>query len=60
MEILNTLTLEELEGKTSLTLQGGPVNATEEERKTFESMCPMVQQGFAGTFDQLADYLAKL
>jgi uncharacterized protein YndB with AHSA1/START domain len=59
LEIINILTLSEQEGKTLLTLQGGPLNATAEELAAFEGMRPMVQQGFGGTFDQLAEYLAS-
>ncbi len=59
LEVLNTLTLVEHQGKTTLTLQGGPINATEAERKTFEDGRASIQQGFKGTFDQLADYLAS-
>jgi uncharacterized protein YndB with AHSA1/START domain len=59
LEVLNTLTLSENEGKTTLTLRGGPINATEEERKTYEAGFESMKQGFGGTFDQLADYLAK-
>lgn len=59
LEILNTLTFVEHEGKTTLTMRGVPLNATEEELKTFEAAQEMVQQGFAGTLDQLADYLAR-
>src|SRR5262249_12034381 len=35
LEVLNTLTLTEQDGQTTLTMRGVPVNATEEERKTF-------------------------
>lgn len=56
-QILNILTLSDEAGKTLLTLHGYPLNATEQERAVFETMRPMVQQGFDGTFDQLADYL---
>jgi uncharacterized protein YndB with AHSA1/START domain len=59
LEVLNTLTLSENEGKTTLTLRGGPINATEEERKTYEAGFESMKQGFGGTFDQLADYLAR-
>lgn len=59
LEILNVLTLEENEGKTILTLQGGPINASAEEQEAFDSMAPMVAQGFEGTFEQLANYLAS-
>ncbi|KIL38982.1 polyketide cyclase [Gordoniibacillus kamchatkensis] len=60
LEILNTLTFAEHEGKTTLTMRGGPVNATEEELAFFKSMHPGMQQGFAGTFGQLDEYLATL
>jgi len=59
LEIINILTLAEEDGKTVLTLQGGPLNPTEAERAAFERMRPMVSQGFGGTFDQLAAYLAS-
>lgn len=57
LEIMNIITLEEIYGKTTLTMQGGPVNATAEEQVAFDGMAPMVKQGFGGTFDQLAQYL---
>jgi uncharacterized protein YndB with AHSA1/START domain len=59
LEVLNTMTLTEQGGMTTLNLRGGPINATEEERKVFESMHESMRQGFGGTFDKLADYLAK-
>ena len=58
LEIVNTVTLTESDGKTTVTLRGGPINATEEERETFWNAQESVRQGFAGTFDQLAAYLA--
>lgn len=59
LEVLTTLTLAERGGRTTLTLRAVPINATEEERKTFEAGIGSMQQGFKGTFDQLADHLAK-
>ena len=59
LEVLNTLTLSERGGKTTITLRGAPINATEEERNMFASMFASMQQGFTGTFDKLAEYLAK-
>jgi uncharacterized protein YndB with AHSA1/START domain len=59
LEVLNNLTLTEQDGKTTVTLRGGPINATEQERKTFASMADSMRQGFGGTFDQLEEYLAK-
>ena len=59
LEVLNTLTLTEQGGKTTLTVRGGPINATEEERKTYAGMFDSMRQGFGGTFDKLVAYLAK-
>ena len=59
LEVLNTLTLTEENGKTTLVLRGGPINATPEEQKTFEGNFKSMEQGFSGTMDQLAEYLAK-
>jgi uncharacterized protein YndB with AHSA1/START domain len=58
LEILNAVTLTESDGKTVVNICGSPINATEEERDTFWSRQESVEQGFAGTFDQLAAYLA--
>ncbi|MGO4545309.1 SRPBCC domain-containing protein [Paenibacillus sp. 2TAB23] len=57
LEILNILTLEEVEGKTILTLEGGPLNASDEEQAAYDAMAPMAAQGMEGTFVQLANYL---
>ena len=57
LEVLNTLTLTEHDGVTTLTLQVGPVNATDEERLTFEAGFESMQKGFTGTLDQLSEYL---
>ncbi|MCZ8521169.1 MULTISPECIES: SRPBCC domain-containing protein [Paenibacillus] len=59
LEILNTLTLTEHEGQTTLTLRGVPIDATDEERAEFEAMRGSMEQGFGETFDQLANYLAS-
>lgn len=47
------------DGTTTMTICGGPFNATEEERSFFEGMFESMQQGFGGTFDQLEQYLAE-
>lgn len=59
LEVMNTLTFTEQGGKTVIALGGVPINATEDERNLFVAWRPSMQQGFGGTFDQLADYLAK-
>lgn len=59
LEVLNTLTLSEQFGMTRVTLLGAPLNATEEEWDVFEAMLMSLHQGYSGTFEQLAVYLAK-
>jgi uncharacterized protein YndB with AHSA1/START domain len=59
LEILNTLTLSEHNGKTTLTIRSVPFNATKEERETFETGLDSMRQGFNGSLDRLADYLAR-
>jgi uncharacterized protein YndB with AHSA1/START domain len=59
LEVLNTMTLVEENGKTNMTLHGMPINATAEERKTFKEGHSSMQQGFKGTLDQLAEYLTQ-
>jgi uncharacterized protein YndB with AHSA1/START domain len=59
LEVLNVLTLEEKDGKTTVTLRGTPHAATAEEIRTFDGHHASMQQGFGGTFDQLDDYLRK-
>lgn len=59
LEVLTTLTLTEHEDKTIVTLKGGPINATAGEHKAFGAGYESMEQGFAGTFDQLDAYLAK-
>jgi uncharacterized protein YndB with AHSA1/START domain len=59
LEIRNTLTLEEEDGKTTLTLRGGPVNCTQEELDAFVANRANMQGGFAGSFEQLDAYLAS-
>ncbi|MDO7487182.1 SRPBCC domain-containing protein [Peribacillus sp. NPDC096622] len=60
LETLNTFTFTEHEGKTLLSMIGTPVSPTEEEMKTYEESQEMVQEGFSGTFVQLADYLSNI
>jgi uncharacterized protein YndB with AHSA1/START domain len=57
-EILNTVTFTDKGAKTGVALRSYPINATAEEIAIFETGAPSMQQGFGGTFDQLADYLA--
>jgi len=59
LEVLNIMTLSEQDGKTTMTISGYAINATEEERKTFDAGRGSMKQGFTGTLDQLDAYLAS-
>lgn len=60
LEILNTLTFTEQDGKTILTLRGVPIHATAAEHERFAAMNEGMQKGWTGTLDQLAAELASL
>jgi uncharacterized protein YndB with AHSA1/START domain len=59
LETLSTTTFEEHAGKTTITLRWSPLNATASECQTFAGMHDSMRQGWGGTFEQLASYLAK-
>jgi uncharacterized protein YndB with AHSA1/START domain len=60
LEILNTVTFTEQNGRTTVSLRGRPFEATDEENARFDAMKPSMTQGFNGTFDQLERYLGEL
>jgi uncharacterized protein YndB with AHSA1/START domain len=60
LEVLSTVIFTEQDGKTTLTMTGTPINATNEEIKTFVDNFAGMEQGWSGTMAQLDDYLAKL
>lgn len=59
LEVLSTLTFAEQEGRTTLTLHGIPISATETERMAFEAAREGMQTGWSGTLHQLDEYLAE-
>ncbi|SRR6266852_4449013 len=59
LEILNEVTLVETAGKTTVMLRARPHGAAENEVKVFAGMFASLDQGYSGTFDQLASSLAK-
>jgi uncharacterized protein YndB with AHSA1/START domain len=59
LEMLIQVTFREADGHTAITLRSKPLNATAEERQGFIDLFPGMQQGYAGTFDQLDQHLAK-
>ena len=59
LEIYSEVTFTERDGKTTITMRGGPFNATEAERAGYAAMLKNMQEGTDSTLDNLADYLAK-
>ena len=59
LEMLSSSTFSEHQGRTTLTIRAIAINATESERKTFDDGKKSMDEGFTGTLDQLAQYLAK-
>jgi uncharacterized protein YndB with AHSA1/START domain len=59
LKMLSTFLFAEQDGRTTLTIKWSPLEADEKERATFAEARPSMQQGWTGTLDQLAAYLAK-
>ena len=59
LEMLNTITFEESQDRTTVTLSGAPIRATEEERHLFEASFDSMANGFGGSLDQLTAFLAE-
>ena len=57
LEILNTVVFAEHDGQTTVTLRAEPFGEFAAERQYFEELRPSLEQGYGGTFDQLADFL---
>jgi uncharacterized protein YndB with AHSA1/START domain len=60
LQTLSTTTFVAKGDKTEMTLVWEPYEATEEERKTFDTSRDGMNQGWAGTMEQLVAYLAKM
>jgi PhnB protein len=57
LEIFNSFSFTEVNGKTTITIIGYPINPTEAEYKNFLALQPGVQKGTQSMFDQLQRYL---
>lgn len=57
LEMLSTIELAEREGKTVVIVRWTPLNASETEWNVFKATLPSMNQGWGGTFEQLAAYL---
>ena len=58
LELASTLTLEEVDGGTRLTLRVRPYNPSAAESTAFDGLSDSMDGGFNGTLDALAQYLA--
>jgi uncharacterized protein YndB with AHSA1/START domain len=59
LEVLMTLSLEERDGRTVLTLTGRPHNATAEEQEVYLSTHESMRVGFGNALDELARLLSR-
>lgn len=60
IEMLSTFSFVEAGGKATFTVTWTPLNPTPEERATFDAGHDGMKQGWTGTMEQLAAYLARL
>jgi uncharacterized protein YndB with AHSA1/START domain len=60
LEMLTTVTFDEHEGRTTVTLETLALTATEAQRKTFVEGHASMNGGWSGTFEQLESYLAEV
>ena len=58
LEIENAVSFAEHDGQTTVTLRAQPFGEVDAERKYFEDLHPSLEQGYGGTFEQLASHLA--
>jgi glutathione S-transferase len=59
LELLTTVTFQEQGGKTTVTVEWLPIKPSEEEWKTFDTNRDSMNQGWGGSFEALAEYLAR-
>ncbi len=59
VQLLTTVTFEELGDKTTITIHWVPINPDALEKKTFEEGFDSMTQGWTGTFDRLEDHIAE-
>ena len=59
-ELLSKVLMVEENGRTTVTVEWSPLNASPIELETFREGQESMQQGWTGTFDQLENYVASL
>jgi uncharacterized protein YndB with AHSA1/START domain len=60
LEFYYRLVISEKAGKTTISLNGRPINATEEQWSTFNSINNSMREGFGATFAKLVQYLDRI
>lgn len=60
LEMHSTITFTPQDGKTLVTIEWIPVNASEEECRTFAEGFDSMRQGWTGCLDKLTEYLTKI
>lgn len=58
LQMLSTITFAEADGKTTVTVEWAPYEATESECETFDKGRDSMQVGWTGTFEKLEKHLA--
>ena len=59
LEVHSTVKFEDEGNRTKVTLRQIPLNATDAQRATFQAFFRSMQHGWGGTFEVLAEYLAR-
>jgi uncharacterized protein YndB with AHSA1/START domain len=59
LQMLSTITFTESDGKTTVTVEWTPYEATHLECETFDKGRDSMQAGWTGTFEKLESFLAK-
>jgi uncharacterized protein YndB with AHSA1/START domain len=59
LQVFYRLIFTESNGKTTITMTGQPVQATDEEIDSFRSLLPDMRKGFGASFGKLSDYLFR-
>jgi uncharacterized protein YndB with AHSA1/START domain len=59
LQMLTTITFEELNGNTLVTIHWVPFDSTAAERDTFEKGRESMQMGWTGTLDRLTAFLTR-
>jgi uncharacterized protein YndB with AHSA1/START domain len=60
LQMLSTITFDEQDGGTLVTVRWSAYDATDVERATFDSQHEPMRGGFTGTFDKLGEYLGRM